>query len=408
MTLTLEDVGERVPRLLASLDQPLADRATVPLNALSEFARPRVTVALGGEGADELFGGYPRYRRLEQARRVHEALPSGTARPLAGVALRASAGWAPASRVARRLAPTPMLERNLDWVTAERRHARDSLYGPRLAAVARARVTRELGRRAGELEDGAAARWLMHLDQVHYLPDDVLVKTDRASMLVSLELRTVFLHAGLAELAGSLDTLDAPRPAQARRSCTRCCRPACCRALARAAIARRPFACPLPSGCGVRSRRRLPSSSSAARSTARATSIAAPSDAWHASTPAASATTATGSGRCSRSGCGPTASMVSRRAERAVARARPRLLLLTPDFPPAPGGIQVVAERLASEMDAFETLVVAPALPGAAAFDAASSLRIRRVARRRAVARWARRAAERSRAARRRRAFARI
>ena len=46
----------------------------------------------------------------------------------------------------------------------------------------------------------------MNLDQVDYLPDDVLVKTDRASMLVSLEIRTAFLHAGLAEFAGSLDT----------------------------------------------------------------------------------------------------------------------------------------------------------------------------------------------------------
>jgi phosphatidylinositol alpha-1,6-mannosyltransferase len=72
--------------------------------------------------------------------------------------------------------------------------------------------------------------------------------------------------------------------------------------------------------------------------------------------------------------------MVSRHADGAPGRARPRLLLLTPDFPPAPGGIQVVAERLASGMDAFETLVVAPALPGAAAFDAARSLRTHRVA----------------------------
>jgi asparagine synthase (glutamine-hydrolysing) len=99
-----------------------------------------------------------------------------------------------------------MLDRNLDWVTAERRHAREDLYGPRLAALDRGRVLSDLALRAGELDGGAAARWLMHLDQVHYLPDDVLVKTDRASMLVSLELRTVFLHAGLAELAGSLDT----------------------------------------------------------------------------------------------------------------------------------------------------------------------------------------------------------
>jgi phosphatidylinositol alpha-1,6-mannosyltransferase len=72
--------------------------------------------------------------------------------------------------------------------------------------------------------------------------------------------------------------------------------------------------------------------------------------------------------------------MGSRRAERAPAAARPRLLLLTPDFAPAPGGIQVVAERLASGMDAFETLVVAPDVQGASAFDATRDLRVQRVA----------------------------
>jgi asparagine synthase (glutamine-hydrolysing) len=205
VTLTQADVAERVPRLLASLDQPLADRATVPLHALSEFARPRVTVALGGEGADELFGGYPRYRWLEQARRVQDALPIAAARGLAA-ALRRTGGRLPAARASRRLAPTPILERNLDWVTSERRHAREALYGPRLARLQPERLLASLAARAGELDGGSPARWLMHLDQVHYLPDDVLVKTDRASMLVSLELRTVFLHRGLAELAGSLDT----------------------------------------------------------------------------------------------------------------------------------------------------------------------------------------------------------
>jgi asparagine synthase (glutamine-hydrolysing) len=91
-------------------------------------------------------------------------------------------------------------------VSGERRHWREALYGPAMAAVQRTRVLDELRACAGDLDGGPACRWLMHLDQVHYLPDDVLVKTDRASMLVSLELRSAFLHAGLAELAGSLDT----------------------------------------------------------------------------------------------------------------------------------------------------------------------------------------------------------
>ncbi len=205
VTLTQADVAERAPLVLSHLDQPLGDRATLPLHALSEFARPRVTVALGGEGADELFGGYPRYRWLERARRVQAALPQAALGTL-GLAARGAQRFGPAARAATRLAPTPMLERNLDWVTSERRGRRAALYGPRLAQLDQARVLADLGAQAGVLNGGPAARWLMHLDQRHYLPDDVLMKTDRASMLVSLEIRTVFLHSGLAELAGSLDT----------------------------------------------------------------------------------------------------------------------------------------------------------------------------------------------------------
>jgi asparagine synthase (glutamine-hydrolysing) len=205
VTLTASDVAERTPGLLAGLDQPLADRALVPLHALSEFARPRVTVALGGEGADEVFGGYPRYRWLERSRRLESALPERAVRPI-GALLREAGRFDRAARAAARLSPTPVLERNLDWVTSERRHRRESLYGPRLTAVSRTRVLDDLAARAGRLNGGPAGRWLMHLDQVDYLPDDVLVKTDRASMAVSLEIRTVFLHAGLAELAGSVDT----------------------------------------------------------------------------------------------------------------------------------------------------------------------------------------------------------
>ncbi|MFI4977180.1 MAG: asparagine synthase (glutamine-hydrolyzing) [Solirubrobacterales bacterium] len=205
LTLTQSEVAERAPALLADLDQPLADQALVPLHALSEFARPRVTVALGGEGADELFGGYPRYRWLERSRRVESALPDLAVRSL-GALLRHPERLGPAARAARRLAPTPLLERHLDWVTSERRHRREALYGPALAGLDRTRILDDLSERAGELDGQSTSRWLMNLDQVDYLPDDVLVKTDRAGMLVSLEIRTVYLHRGLAELAATVGT----------------------------------------------------------------------------------------------------------------------------------------------------------------------------------------------------------
>jgi len=205
VTFTQAEVAACAPGLLARLDQPLADQALVPLHALSEFARQLVTVALGGEGADELFGGYPRYRWLERARRVESALPAAAARPLSGL-LRRSSRWSSAALLAERVTPTPVLERHLDWVTAGRRHRRPALYGPRLIDLNSAQVLADLTCRAGELNGDSIGRRLMRLDQIDYLPDDVLMKTDRAGMLASLEIRSVYLHQGLAELAASVGT----------------------------------------------------------------------------------------------------------------------------------------------------------------------------------------------------------
>lgn len=206
VTLTEEQVATRAPALLAGIDQPLADPALLPLHTLSEFARPRVTVALGGEGADELFGGYPRYRWLERSRRFESALPGSTAAPL-GAMLRGGARTAGrGERAARRLTPAPLLERNLDWVTAERRHRRRELYGPALAGVGGEQMLHGLDTRAGELDGKPTATWLMRLDQLDYLPDDVLFKTDRAGMLASLKIRTVFLSRELADFAASLNS----------------------------------------------------------------------------------------------------------------------------------------------------------------------------------------------------------
>ncbi len=205
VTLGEREVGEMAPALLAGLDQPLGDRALLPLHALSRFARPRVTVALGGEGADELFGGYPRYRWLERSRRIEAAIGRPAAGALGTLARARARGGGRADLAMRRLAPGPLLARNLDWATAERRGAREGLYGPRLRGVDRDRVLRDTALRAGDV-DGSTVRWLMRLDQLHYLPDDVLFKTDRAGMLASLEIRTVFLERELADFAGSLDT----------------------------------------------------------------------------------------------------------------------------------------------------------------------------------------------------------
>ena len=205
VTLGEQEVAELAPRLLAATDQPLGDRALLPLHALSRFARPRVTVALGGEGADELFGGYPRYRWLERSTRLEQLLPAAAAGGLGSLARAGARRARRGERAVQRLAPGPLLARNVDWATADRRRHRNELYGPRLRELDRARVLEDTAARAGEM-DGSTVRWLMRLDQRHYLPDDVLFKTDRAGMLASLEIRTVFLERELADFAASLDT----------------------------------------------------------------------------------------------------------------------------------------------------------------------------------------------------------
>ncbi len=204
LVLTAGDVAARVPALLAEIDQPRADQALPALHAVAKLARSEVTVTIGGEGADELFGGYPRYRWLARAARLERHLParlgaSGAralnANPLAGRA----------RRLAYLLDGRPLLERHLDWVTERRSDLRADLYGPRLAAEAGAqRALDDLTARVDGRLDTSVPGALMRLDQVHWLPDDVLAKADRAGMLASLEIRTPYLHRDLAEFAASV------------------------------------------------------------------------------------------------------------------------------------------------------------------------------------------------------------
>jgi asparagine synthase (glutamine-hydrolysing) len=170
LVLTHEQLLGRVPALLAGMDQPLADPALISLHAVAEHARRDVTVAIGGEGADELFGGDTRYRWI----------------------------W-------RSEQPRSTLERHLDWVTAGRRALRGRLYGPALRdRIQQNCLVSDFAARGNGASAGPVSRQLMVLDQLHWLPDDVLVKTDRAGMRVSLEVRTPYLNHELADFAGTV------------------------------------------------------------------------------------------------------------------------------------------------------------------------------------------------------------
>jgi len=206
LTLTESEVARRVPELFGSLDQPLADPALVPLNAVAEFARKTVTVTVGGEGADELFGGYPRYRWLARGERLDGRLPAAVASRGARL-LRAVPVPGRARRLVDVIDPAPRFERHLDWVSERRRHLRDGLYGPLLRPHAHGSAALDAidARMPSAARNGPAAD-LMRLDQLLWLPDDVLAKADRASMLASLEVRTPYLNREIAEFAAGVST----------------------------------------------------------------------------------------------------------------------------------------------------------------------------------------------------------
>jgi len=196
------DAAELLPRLAEAFDEPFADSSALPTYLVSELAARHVKVALSGEGGDELFGGYytyvadllaPRVRGIAAALRpLVELLPSSTAK--------ASFDYK-AKRFARG-AHLPPLERHHAWkeiFSADARVellARGSAFDP--VEILRARYVETRG--AEQL-----AR-LQDVDVGVYLADDLLVKTDRASMAHSLEARVPFLDEVVAALALALPT----------------------------------------------------------------------------------------------------------------------------------------------------------------------------------------------------------
>jgi asparagine synthase (glutamine-hydrolysing) len=194
---------ETYPFVLESLDEPFADPSIVPTYLLSRFARESVTVALGGDGSDELLAGYPTFQ-AEAARRwyrvprvVHERvvlpasslLPVSTANFSRDFKLKRFLRGAAYDRDVRHAAWLgPFLPYELSSLLVER--------SPRFDPY-------EHLRRA--YDEPATSRPLERLVYQYartYLQDDILVKVDRASMLASLEVRSPFLDHTLVEFLG--------------------------------------------------------------------------------------------------------------------------------------------------------------------------------------------------------------
>jgi asparagine synthase (glutamine-hydrolysing) len=198
-----------VPGLGDLLDEPIGDASILPTALLSRFAREHVTVALGGDGGDELFAGYPMHQghRLAPAAR---ALPSAAIRALAAVAARLPVshgnftfGFKAATYLRGAAAPPPL--NHALWMSSFPPNEHAGLLCDDVLAAAGARDPLEVfNRRWAESAGAPLLARATHLDATTYLPNDILTKVDRASMSVALEVRAPFLARDIVELAFSL------------------------------------------------------------------------------------------------------------------------------------------------------------------------------------------------------------
>ena len=205
------DVESLFHQLVVHLDEPFADVSLFPTYLVSRIAREHVTVALSGDGGDELFGGYDAYAADALARRLAWVVPRGALPVLADLA-----ALLPPSekkkglvnklrRFLRGAADAPPSIEHYRWMTFLGPAAKRGLYTEALQrALAGSdvyRPVRDCLRAAGT--DDLLNRQL-YADLSLYLADDILVKVDRMSMAASLETRAPFLDVDVMELAFSM------------------------------------------------------------------------------------------------------------------------------------------------------------------------------------------------------------
>lgn len=204
------DAAELIDVLTHHYDEPFADSSAVPTFLVSQLAAREVKVVLSGDGGDEAFGGYARYAHDLKEAAVRRRLPAWLRRAALGPLARAypKADWLPRPLRAKTALTNLALEpagAYANSLSLCRPPLRRRLLAPDLAAALNGHDPGRIARDGyAEAPAGDALGGMIAADVATLLPDDYLVKVDRASMAVGLEVRPPLLDHELMELAGRI------------------------------------------------------------------------------------------------------------------------------------------------------------------------------------------------------------
>lgn len=197
-------------KLVDIYDEPYADSSAIPTYRVCQLARRHVTVALSGDGGDEDFIGYRRYRLFAMEERLRSRLPLAVRKPIFGALGRMypKLDWAPQfvrGKTTFQALARDTVDAYMHAISIAEEHTRGQLYSEsfrrELQGYSAGEVFREHAR-GKEFSDPLAL--VQYLDYKTYLPGDILTKVDRASMAHSLEVRTPFLDYEFVEWASKL------------------------------------------------------------------------------------------------------------------------------------------------------------------------------------------------------------
>jgi asparagine synthase (glutamine-hydrolysing) len=208
--VTHDEARDVIPRLCEMYDEPFADSSQIPTYLISAMTRRHVTVALSGDGGDELFCGYNRYFYAASLRPYVSTLPQPVRR--AGSSLIRTvppAAWNQIQRIVPRRLRFPNFGEKMHKLAGAMLNDEDQTYLSLLSHFHQPSEIVNGGTEPESIIASTAAKSLMpdyvermqYLDTVTYLPDDILTKVDRASMAVSLEARVPIIDHRVVELA---------------------------------------------------------------------------------------------------------------------------------------------------------------------------------------------------------------